>query len=980
MAFKAGAIFGTAELDTKKWDSGLKRMTGGVTKSMKIIATTFVAGMTVATKKADDFAKAMSNVASITDETEVNITDLSKQMLTMDTRLGSATELTEGLYQAFSAGAETTEEAIQITTDAAIFAKAVITDQATAVDVLTTATNAYGKENLSTTEAADLFFLTVREGKVTGDQLASSIGASIPLFASMGIEMDQLTAGIAAMTKQGINANNATTQLNAIVNAFIKPSEAMRMALEEQGIASGSALLETEGLSGALEFLEIATQGDAEAMAQLIPNIRGLRGVMALTGEGGDIFNATLDEMANASGTAQAAFEEQEVTFETLKNSLDNGLTVVGNIAKAFVDDMARGIAFATDGFVSFIMSAEGGQLVGQIVGFVAGAFNALKAAFEPIVNVLGPAWEMISEAIADLMAELGVETGNAAGASKLLAIAGNLLASGFTIVAKVIQSGIENVINLVRAMRESGETIGTFFKALTGRASFREVREQAREAADAMENFSGGVVQNIGEIVQTAIDEFKTFDDRINETTENVQTSFETSFTNTSEFIANNWDEITTNQLDFESQFTSNMRNWSNQRDAILAGETEAKKEQEAEKTETAEQGAQDRTDIIEAETQAAIRAAQEAAAAIAMIDEGITDEKIGSVEDRNAAIQAKENAQLAEEARLREQGRAAFVAAQEERKAEALRISRETFEEQMRIRDENLRNFISNQEEQKKAQADAFIEGMRLREQNRKDFVRAQEIANREDEETWEESWERRISVVQNAFDKMKDIYQFGYGLVNDLTSTFFETEQNLDDIWYTTELSALQDQLDSKAITQEQFDTKLDELEKQRLANANELGKKEFKANKANQIAQAIISGASAIMQFWQGAAAFGPIAGPIVAGILTGIVTAATIAQVGLISRQQYVPKLQRGGRVGGMAEINEAGGEMVVLPDGSTVIPNDISRQIATNAGGGMGTTMNVSFAGAKISDDMDLRKVVNEVSRVLGRQLRTARV
>ena len=35
-------------------------------------------------------------------------------------------------------------------------------------------------------------------------------------------ELEQLTAGIAAMTKQGVNAANATTQLNSIVNAFIK--------------------------------------------------------------------------------------------------------------------------------------------------------------------------------------------------------------------------------------------------------------------------------------------------------------------------------------------------------------------------------------------------------------------------------------------------------------------------------------------------------------------------------------------------------------------------------------------------------------------------------------------------------------------------------------------------------------------------------------------------------------------------------------
>ena len=73
----------------------------------------------------------------------------------------------------------------------------------------------------------------------------------------------------------------------------------------------------------------------------------------------------------------------------------------------------------------------------------------------------------------------------------------------------------------------------------------------------------------------------------------------------------------------------------------------------------------------------------------------------------------------------------------------------------------------------------------------------------------------------------------------------------------------------------------------------------------------------------------------------------------------------------------MTRVNEAGGEIIQLPDQSLVIPHDISRQIASSAGG-QGTVINVSFAGAQISDSMDLKKITNHVTREIGKKMRLA--
>ena len=277
MAFKAGAIYGEAILDTKKWDSGIQKIGKSSLNVAKISAAAFVGAMTVSIAKANEFQKSMSNVSTVIDTSAISTQDMTKQLLALDPALGKTTELTDGLYQAFSAGADTMDEALQTTVDAAKFAKAALTDSATAVDVLTTAQNAYGKELVTTKQASDIFFTTIKEGKITGEQLASTIGQSIPLFASTGIEIEQLASGMAAMTKQGISAAEATTQLNAIVNSVLKPTEAMSEAIKEYGFESSAAFLESEGLTGVLQLLEDQTGGNADKISELIPNIRAMK-------------------------------------------------------------------------------------------------------------------------------------------------------------------------------------------------------------------------------------------------------------------------------------------------------------------------------------------------------------------------------------------------------------------------------------------------------------------------------------------------------------------------------------------------------------------------------------------------------------------------------------------------------------------------------------------------------------------------------
>jgi hypothetical protein len=163
------------------------------------------------------------------------------------------------------------------------------------------------------------------------------------------------------------------------------------------------------------------------------------------------------------------------------------------------------------------------------------------------------------------------------------------------------------------------------------------------------------------------------------------------------------------------------------------------------------------------------------------------------------------------------------------------------------------------------------------------------------------------------------------------------------------------------------------------KQKARDKENAKKKEiFEANKANQIAQIWIQFAlGTVAAFAQGIAQLGPIAGAIIGGVMTALLLGVAVAQTVVVSQQQFIPERAEGGRAGGLTRINEKGGEIVSLPDGSIVVPNDISRQIASNSGGmSQSNVIRIDARGAVIDSPTRINQLANVISRKLAQQLR----
>lgn len=295
-------------------------------------------------KAASEFGEAMAEVSTLVDTSEVSVKELADTTLALTTQFGGdAVGQAKALYQGISAGAKAGAEATALLTAANEFALGGVTDVETGVDALTSVVNAYG---LSMTEAktvSDSFFVAIREGKTTAEELASAVGFVAPIASKAGVSMDEMNAAIAAITKTGLKTDNAVTGLKAAFTSILKPSSDAKRAAKAMGIEFGVAGLKSKGFSKFLNEVleksgatpkqlrklaaeakrtgkpveELAEKYGAQTqnLVRLFPNVRALNAVLALSAEGGKNFNDVMEAMASKTGETDKAANKMKKTF-----------------------------------------------------------------------------------------------------------------------------------------------------------------------------------------------------------------------------------------------------------------------------------------------------------------------------------------------------------------------------------------------------------------------------------------------------------------------------------------------------------------------------------------------------------------------------------------------------------------------------------------------------------------------------------------
>lgn len=234
----------------------------------------------------------------------------------------SISDFSEALYQALSASVDA-GHAVDFTTKAVELSKAGFTSAATAVDVMTTAINAYGLSADDADHISDNLITTQNLGKTTVDELASSMGKVIPTASAYGVNIDNLCSSYAIMTKSGIATAESTTYLKGMLNELGKEGSTVSDTLKDKtGKSFAECMNSGMSLGDVLQILSDSVDGDTTAFANLWQSQEAGTGALALVNAGSKEFNSTLNQMQNNAGTTASAYEKIEGTMEAKTEAL----------------------------------------------------------------------------------------------------------------------------------------------------------------------------------------------------------------------------------------------------------------------------------------------------------------------------------------------------------------------------------------------------------------------------------------------------------------------------------------------------------------------------------------------------------------------------------------------------------------------------------------------------------------------------------
>ena len=433
------SIFGNTKLDTSGVTKGISSMTvaaGNLIADFVKSAGSQLAGIAKsAVSIGSAFETSLAKVTTIADTSKLSTQQLSDQITAMSSKMGvAASDIAEATYQAISAGQDTSN-AVAFAGQASKLAAAGFTSSSSAVDILTTALNAYGMSADQATHVSDVLLTTQNLGKTSVDELSASMGKVIPLAAAYGVSVENLSSGLAVMTANGIATAEATTYTKSMLNELGDSGSTVGKILQKQ-TGKSFAQLNAEGksLGDVLQILYNSVGGNSTAFAGLWSSVEAGTGALSLASGGADKFNSVLAQMQDSAGATEAAYETMTDTFQhkveslqtlaenlgiSLYNSMEGSLSDVAQwgidcltqLSTALTEGGPEAMLQAAGSILSDLASGIAEQLPGLmttgveiITQLAEGIVAATPAMLDTAAEVLGALVQGIIDAIPDLI------------------------------------------------------------------------------------------------------------------------------------------------------------------------------------------------------------------------------------------------------------------------------------------------------------------------------------------------------------------------------------------------------------------------------------------------------------------------------------------------------------------------------------------------------------------------------------------------
>ena len=510
-------------------DAGSKISSVG--KSIAPVSAAVGGALGISTKSASDFTDGMAKMSTLFDTTKVNVGTLSKEFIGLSNETGrSATELAEAGYQALSASVPVEKLGGFVKTSANL-AKVGFTDTATAVDVMTTAINAYGMETEDADKIANNLVRTQNLGKTTVNELASSMGKIIPTASSMNVNLDNLCTAYVSLTKQGIATAEATTYTNSMLNEMGDSGTTVGGILKDQtGKSFQELMADGYSLGDVLAILQTYANDTGTNFNELWGSAEAGKAAIALLNGGADEFNSTLAEMGGTTDLIGEGLEKLDTPSAKVSKALNqvknSGIELGSAFLTALIPAITTGANIVEKATTWFSGLDNGTKTVIATVMALLAALSPVLIVGGKIISGIGSIITVISSIAGVVSTVIGFITGTV-----IPAIGAVIAAVGWVPIAIAgIITAIVLLWNKCDWFREGVIAIWEAIKS-AAIAVWSAIKDFLINLWDGIVQVGKAIFEGLGSILSTCWDA--------------VKTVFITVWTAIKDFLAGLWDGI---------------------------------------------------------------------------------------------------------------------------------------------------------------------------------------------------------------------------------------------------------------------------------------------------------------------------------------------------------------------------------------------------------------------------------------------------
>lgn len=396
-----------SEESSKKGRDGIKELQG-VLASAGIAATLneIKNGFFDCSEAAAQFETSTAMVATIADTSQKSLSSISKEVRSYSNETGeAASDMAEATYQAISASINTADAAAFAGT-ATKLAVGGFTSATTAVDVLTTAINAYGLAASDATQLSDYLITTQNLGKTSVDQLAQSVGKVIPLASAYNVQMDNLSSAYAVLTANGIATAESGTYLKSMLNELGDTSSGVsEVLLNSTGKTFAQLMEQGYSLGDVMAMLGNAVDGDSTAFNALWNSTEAGIGALSLFNAGADKYNSVLESMRTSAGATEKAYSTMADTTDKSKQRMENAFNnlkiSVGDVLNPALTQVYEGFTGVFAGMSDFVDEYPAVVAAISAIAVGVGGFTGALAAY----NLATTAAKFVTEAFTATLA-----------------------------------------------------------------------------------------------------------------------------------------------------------------------------------------------------------------------------------------------------------------------------------------------------------------------------------------------------------------------------------------------------------------------------------------------------------------------------------------------------------------------------------------------------------------------------------------------